>query len=690
MKVLEQRVQFLKGAGPRKAESLGRLGIETIHDLLHHWPRDHVDRSQLTMVRDLKEGTSATSLVEVVQVSVTPTRRGRQNFRATLKDRTGMIEAVWFNQPYLRNYLKKGVRLMVSGEIGRFGSRQFKSPEYELVTDEEQERLHTGRIVPRYPLTSGITQRMMRAFMRQALDSARDELVEHLPPTILEHRGLTPWQESVHEMHFPSSWKGMNAARRRIIYDELFMYQVVVASSKRAAASLPGVAFKAEGALSRRVARALPFELTTAQKRVLIEIRDDMRRPAPMNRLIEGDVGCGKTLVALLAACLALEEHYQVAFMAPTEILAEQHLRSLRALSNSDAVVVRLLTGRTGAAERKEFIEAAGRGDPGIYVGTHALIQDSVAFANLGLVIVDEQHRFGVRQRAELKEKGVQPDVLVMTATPIPRTLSLTLYGDLDVSVIDELPKGRQEVRTRVVSEKQRETVYEFIRKELLKGNRAFIVYPIIEESEKMSLRAASEMAEDLGAHPTFRGFRVGLMHGRMKGDEKGAVMQEFREGRTPLLVTTTVIEVGVDVPEATVMLVEHPERYGLAQLHQLRGRVGRGKSRATFVLLAGADLSKDVLERLRVLETTASGFDVAERDLDFRGPGQRFGARQHGSPELGFADLRKDRDLLTVARDDAVALIGQDPALAASEHARLHEMITARYGRRAAFFSVA
>ncbi len=690
MKTTDRLVQFLKGAGPRKAEALGRLGIRTLSDLLTHYPRRHVDRSQLTFVRDLAAGQSATSLVEVVEVSVQPTRHGRQNFHAHLRDETGSIKAIWFNQAYLRNYFKRGTRLMVSGEIERFGVLQFKNPEYELVTDEERELIHTGRIVPTYPLTAGISQRSLRALVRQALDLCREDLVEHLPEAMLQRRDLVGWSAAVESIHFPPSWVAKEKARRRIVYDDFFVYQLLTIRRREISASLPGIAFKAEGFLSRQVARSLPFELTHAQKKALLEIRDEMRLPRPMNRLLEGEVGSGKTLVALLASCLAIEEGYQVAFLAPTEILAEQHLASLTAFLGDETVRVRLLTGHTGAAERREVLEAAAAGESGIFAGTHALIQESVSFGNLGLVVVDEQHRFGVRQRADLVAKGRHPDVLVMTATPIPRTLAKVFFGDLTLSVIDELPKGRGKVRTRVAEEKNRERVYDFIRQELVKGHRAFVVYPIIEESEKVDLRAAAEMAENLRAHPVFRGFQVGLLHGKMKGDEKSEVMQDFRDGRCQLLVTTTVIEVGVDVPEATVMLVEHPDRYGLSQLHQLRGRIGRGSEAATFILLAGKDLGRETIKRLRVLETTTSGFEVAEKDLEIRGPGEVFGTRQHGEvPELSLARMGEDREVIQAAIEDAEALLGKDPELSEPACERLRERLIARYGGRAAFYHV-
>lgn len=683
-------VQFLKGAGPRRSELLGKLGIVWVDDLLRHYPRHYIDRSQLSLLRDVRPGQRVTCLVEVGQVKVRPTRRGLQNFHAILTDETGSVEAVWFNQPYLKNYMKRGVRLMVSGEVTRFGTVQLSNPEYELITDEEQDLLHTGRIVPVYPLTAGITQRLMRSYVRQALDLMLEEVEERVPERERLARGLLPIRQAVVDVHFPGSWAALRVARRRLVYDELFLYQALLVRRRHVSESRPGIAFAARGELSRRIARGLPFELTGAQKRALIEIRDDLRRSRPMRRLLMGEVGSGKTLVALLTACQALEEGYQVAVLAPTEILAEQHRDSMTRLVGDAPVSVHLLTGKTRAAPRREILAAAADGETAIFVGTHALIQDQVVFHRLGLVVVDEQHRFGVQQRADLQAKGEAPDVLVMTATPIPRTLALTFWGDLDISVLDELPRGRQPVRTKVTSAENREQVYQFVRRELERGHRAFVVCPLVSESEKSDLAAATEMAERLSLHSTFNGFRIGLLHGKMKGEDKASVMQDFRDGRCPLLVTTTVVEVGVDVPEATVMLVEHPDRYGLSQLHQLRGRVGRGEAPGTFVLLADRRLSAETLQRLRVLETTSSGFQVADEDLRIRGPGEFFGTRQHGLPDLQLANLAEDQDLLEQARTDAAAVVGADPELQDPVHDTLRRALVDRFGERAGLYHVA
>jgi ATP-dependent DNA helicase RecG len=535
-----------------------------------------------------------------------------------------------------------------------------------------------------------VSQRLMRSLVHQALDRCQESIAEHLPASILAERSLVPLSEALQEIHFPASWSGKDRARRRIVYDEFFLYQLLVARRRTVSEGLPGIAFAARGELSRRVARALPFDLTAAQKRALVQIRDDMRKPRPMNRLLMGEVGSGKTLVAALACCLAIEDGYQAAFLAPTEILAEQHFASLRRFLPEELVNVHLLTGRMTPRARRPVLAAAAAGDPAIVVGTHALFQEGVEFGKLGFVVVDEQHRFGVQERAELLAKGPHPDVLVMSATPIPRTLAMMFHGDLDISTLDELPKGRGKVTTRVTDESARESVYRFIRDEIDKGHRAYVVYPIITESEKVDLRAATEMADQLRVHPAFRGRTVGLLHGKMKGEDKSAVMLDFRAGRCHLLVTTTVVEVGVDVPEATVMVVEHPERYGLSQLHQLRGRIGRGAARSVFVLMAGPDIGSETLRRLRILESTTSGFRVAEEDLKIRGPGEVFGTRQHGMPELRLASLREDRELLEAAHRDALALVESDPELAGPDTAGLRRRLISEFGDRMGFYHVA
>ena len=640
MSKLRESVQFLKGAGPRRREQLGNIGIATIGDLLAHYPREYRDRTTLTPVGALEPGQKATSLVTVKSVSVRPTRQRRQNFFATLVDDEGdEVGAVWFNQPFLQNYVRVGATLMVSGEISRFGPLQFRNPEYDEVTAGEGDLLNMGRITPMYPLTAGINQKLMRSLVAQALEVAADDVEDVLPPALVEELDLIPLVDALRTLHFPDSWDAIDRARRRVVFEEVFLYQLMLAARRLRTKHLPGTAFRCKGALSREVARSLPFELTQAQKRVLIEIRDDLRKPSPMNRLLMGEVGSGKTVVALLAGCQAIEEGFQVAVLAPTEILAAQHHRSLGTfLEGRFDVPVHLLMGKTGAKARQLVLSEAASGRPAFFVGTHALIQQSVDFAALGLVVVDEQHRFGVAQRAELKAKGAYPHNLIMTATPIPRTLSLMFHEDLDVSRLDELPRGRQPIRTKVVGEASREKVYAFIRTELHRQRRAYVVCPLVEESEAVDLRDATDTAARLQRHPAFAEFDVGLLHGRLKADEKAEVMERFRSGAAPLLVTTTVVEVGVDVPEATVMLVEHPDRYGLSQLHQLRGRIGRGTDPSHFVLVAERGLSSDALKRLRILESTSSGFEIAEADLEDPGPRRRVrhAAERDVRPEIG------------------------------------------------------
>jgi ATP-dependent DNA helicase RecG len=689
---LERPVQFLKGAGPRRAELLGKLGIAVVGDLLEHYPHRYVDRSRIGLLADAREGAHVTCLVEVVDVSIRPTRHRRmKNFTALLRDESGAIEAIWFNQAYLQSAVKPGARLMVSGEVGRYGGRlQLRNPEYESITDDDQAMLHTGRIVPVYPLTGGVSQRLMRSLVRQAVDAAEGRVEETLPDALCRRLDLATRAEAVREIHFPLSWDAKERARRRLVYEELLIAQILISTRRRHVRSRPAIAFEAKGELARRVARRLPFELTGDQKRALVTIRDDLRAPHPMHRMVMGDVGSGKTVVAVLAGCLVIEDGYQVALLAPTELLAEQHARSMRLFLGGELVEVHLLTGSTRAKERRQILAAAAEGRPGFFLGTHAIIQDAVEFGRLGLVVIDEQHRFGVRQRAALGGKAGgadarDPDVLVMTATPIPRSLYMTRHGDLDLTRIEELPAGRGAVITRIVREPKREAVYDFVRGELEAGRRAYVVCPVIEESEATDLKAAEAMAARLASHAAFRAHRVGLVHGRMSSAEKAETMSAFRSGEIHVLVTTTVVEVGVDVPEATVMLVEHPERYGLSQLHQLRGRVGRGGDRSVFVLMAGRDVSREAYERLQVLVATRSGFEVAEKDLELRGPGDVIGTRQHGAPALQLLHPGEHDALVRTARDDANALLDRDPELMGGPAERaLRGRVISRFGEEA------
>ena len=631
----------------------------------------------------LKAGDRATIVARVLSCDVV--RRGpRATFVAALEDDSGAIVARWFNQPYLNTVLKVGTKAVVSGEVrfNRFTRRlELMNPAFEVIREQEAvELVHAGRVVPEYSSVGELSSRRIRRFVKTALDAFLGAVVEPLPEWVRARRSLPGVRDAVAQAHFPASLERAAEARARLAYEEFFLFQVMVGiRRKRAAAHEPAVRFDWSDVEHERFLSAIPFALTNAQTRVLREIRDDMARAASMNRLLQGDVGSGKTVVAAAAMHQAVVNGCQAAIMAPTEILAEQHYRSIGRLLAPLGDRVVLLRGGMRAAEREEALAMIESGEAQVVVGTHALIEDETRFTRLALAVVDEQHRFGVVQRAALRAKGASPDVLVMTATPIPRTLALTVYGDLDVSVLDELPPGRTPVVTAVRDEAGRARVYEFLKAQLAEGRQVFIVYPLVEESEKVQLAAATDMYEKL-REKVFRGAEVGLIHGRMRPDEKDLVMERFKAGATGVLVSTTVVEVGVDVPNATVMVVEHAERFGLAQLHQLRGRVGRGAHRSYCILMVGRGASDDARERIQVLADTNDGFAIAERDLELRGPGEFLGVRQHGLPHFSVADLSHDSRLLVLAREDAFELLARDPDMTGPDTRRVLDALSTRF----------
>jgi ATP-dependent DNA helicase RecG len=680
---LDTPLQFLKGVGPQRATLLAKLGLETVADALLHLPRRHEDRSQLTPLGRLAVGPEPRTCAGTV-AGMSPPPRGRPQVPlfVTLRDPTGFLRAVWFGQPYLARIFQRGQRLIVHGKIQPpnrgSGALEMRVDDYEIVEDAEDETLHTGRLVPVYPRTAGLQQRPLRALLKRLVDAHAAAVPELLPVGVLARRGLLPLGEALRAGHFPATEAERAAGLRRLVFDDFLILEVGLAIRRNREGRRPGLALNPPGELARRLRAALPFALTGAQERVWKEIRTDMAAPYPMNRLLQGDVGSGKTIVACLAILTAIEAGYQAALMAPTEILAEQHAMTLGRLLVPLGVEVTLLTNATRGKARRERLEALRAGAVACVVGTHALVQKSVGFKRFGLAVVDEQHRFGVVQRAILRGKGESPDVLVMTATPIPRTLALTLYGDLDVSVLDEMPPGRQRIVTGVRDERGRARVYAFLREQMQAGRQVYVVYPLVEESEVLDLRAATDMARRLQSE-IFPEFRVGLLHGRMSFAEKDGVMGEFRSGAIQLLVSTTVIEVGIDVPNATVMLVEHAERFGLSQLHQLRGRVGRGSERS-YCILMSAGASEEARRRLAAMEETGDGFRIAEADLGIRGPGDFFGTRQSGLPAFRVADLLRDAALLEEARQEAFALVAADPDLARPEHRALRAALLARW----------
>jgi ATP-dependent DNA helicase RecG len=606
-----------------------------------------------------------------------------------VRDAGGYFTAQWFGRPYLAQTFKRGQRVVLYGRVGVRDRRPLlDGPDFEILEEDEQASIHMGRIVPVYPLTEGLTQRPMRALLHRVVEGYAEAVAEILPERIRQRRRLLPAAAAYRAVHFPATLDAVAPARRRFAFEDFLVLQVGLALRRRERGTEAGHPLAPPGELVRGLLRGLPFALTGAQARVWEEIRRDLARPAPMNRLLQGDVGSGKTVIAVMALLTAVEAGYQAVLMAPTEILAEQHLATLRRLVAPLGVETVLLVAGQRAREREAALAALRGGTARLAVGTHALIQQAVELPRLGLAVVDEQHRFGVLQRASLRGKGEHPHVLVMTATPIPRTLALTLYGDLDVSVLDELPPGRQPVTTEWRTGARRERIYEFIRGELAQGRQAYVVYPLVEETEATDLKAATEMAERLQAD-VFPQATVGLIHGRLPADAKDQVMRGFKAGEIHVLVATTVIEVGIDVPNATVMLVEHAERFGLSQLHQLRGRVGRGAARAYCILLAEEPLSDEARRRLEAMRETQDGFRIAEVDLEIRGPGEFFGTRQSGLPEFRTGSLLAHGRLLEEAREDAIELVTRDPALRLAEHGPLREALLRRWQERLALASI-
>lgn len=676
---LTKPVMTLKGVGQKIAEKLNRLGAETIGDLLYLFPRRYDDYTLLRPINKLQYGEQVTVIGTIWQTKVRRTRNNQPIIECVVNDGTGSVQATWFNQPWLADQLPAGMQIVLSGKVEMFlGRLVFNSPEWEPL---ELEPLRTRRIVPIYPLTEGLTAAKMRELMQRTVKEWSTRVLDPLPLEIRKRRRLYSLSRAIQQMHFPDSHESMSRARRRLAYDELFLLQLGMQRQRREWQAHNGMPLRIEPEQFDVFMSALPFTLTGAQQRVIDEIRADLALSRPMNRLLQGDVGSGKTIVAAAAMVTAAWAGAQSALMAPTEILAEQHYRGLCALLEPLGLKVALLTGSTPAAERQATHEGLASGAIQILIGTHALIQPTVNFRRLGVVIIDEQHRFGVDQRAALREKGpvdngdaLSPHLLVMSATPIPRTLALSLYGDLDISILDEMPPGRQEIKTRWLRASERERAYNFIRRQTDEGRQAFLIYPLVEESEMIDARAAVEEHERLRSE-VFPDKRVGLVHGRLRPDEKEAAMRAFVGHETDMLVATSVIEVGVDVPNSTVIVIEGADRFGLAQLHQFRGRVGRGQHQSYCILIA-EDVSADAEQRLAALEATNDGFVLAERDLELRGPGEFFGRRQSGLPELRLASLLHDSDVLAMAQEDAAAVFAADPYLEGPEHQHLRESL--------------
>ena len=686
---LTTSVKYLKGVGPRRAEALARLGIKTVGDLLYHVPHRYLDATTVTPLARADVGREVTCVGRVVSTGVLPTRRGLRVFRAVLRDDSGLLECAWPGRPFLERQIRKGQLLLVTGPVRYYHGRQLVPREFIVLAEEgddgEAPVGGSGLVLPVYPATEGLTHRQIRALVQQHLDALLPLATDPHPAPFREAYGLIELRRALAVLHRPRQVAETEPGRRRLAFDELFDQQLVQARARHLAKrARAGITFELKRELTTRLKEHLPFELTADQRHAVREITEDMTAPLRMHRLLMGDVGTGKTVVALFAMLLAAENDYQAAIMAPTELLAEQHGSTLTRLLEPLAIRPELLLGRMTAAEKAAARERIAGGGARLVVGTHALIQESVSFRRLGLVVIDEQHRFGVEQRAALVEKGDAPDVLLLTATPIPRSLALTLYGDLDVTQIRERPPGRGEVKTALRTEAARKKIYDFLRSECAAGRQAYVIYPVIEESERADLKAATTMAEKLAK--TFAEFHVGLVHGRMKPEERDATMRGFRDNAVQILVATSVIEVGIDVPNASAMVIEHAERFGLAQLHQLRGRVGRGVAASHCILLSDVP---EAAPRLQAFCETTDGFKIAELDLQERGMGELAGARQSGGVPLRYANLETDLPLLEAARRAAAALIARDPALERREHTAYRERIVARYERGFELFRV-
>jgi ATP-dependent DNA helicase RecG len=683
---LDTPVTYLKGVGPARGELLARLGITMAGDLLWHVPHRYEDASTVTRIAAAEVGADITVLGQVIAKGVLPTRKGLRVFQAVVQDATGMIEVAWPGQPFLDRTINKGDWLLCTGQVRFFHGRRLQPREFVNLGPEE-EGTGEGRVLAVYSSTEGLSVRVLRALVQAHLDQLLPLVQEVLPREMLAQAGVPELPEAFRLVHRPTSVADALRGRARLAFEELLCVQLLHRKANQVAREARGgTAFVNRRDLTTRLRAVLPYTLTGAQIRAVREIVADMESPRRMHRLLQGDVGSGKTVVALFSALLAMENGAQVALMAPTELLAEQHARSIGALLASLDMSPVLLTGRLGAKDRRAALARLASHEPVLAIGTHALIQGDVAFADLGLAIIDEQHRFGVEQRATLGQKGRAPDVLLMSATPIPRSLALTLYGDLDVSVLDERPPGRHPITTVVRPESGRGKVFEFANAQLDAGRQVYVVYPLIETSEKMDLKAATVMYEELVQGP-FAHRRVALLHGRLRAEERDDIMRAFRDGTVDVLVATTVIEVGIDVGNATVMIIEHPERFGLSQLHQLRGRVGRGAEQSYCILLG--DVGVEAGERLALFAGTEDGFEIARADLQLRGMGDLFGAKQHGLPAFRIADPLRDEALNETARVVADRVLREDPDLTNPAHHGLRHLLTVGYARALELFRV-
>jgi len=679
--ILQNKAQYLKGVGPKRATQLVRLGIDTVYDLLYYLPRRYEDRREISPIKDVKPDGIYTVRGKVRTHGVWKSKKGMLIYEMTVNDRTGSIHGVWYNQPYLKRYFRAGQDIILYGKAERYKHLQMAHPDYEILKKEEAglETAHMGRIVPVYPLTEDVTQKYLRALIFSSLEANINSVREILPTHLRAKNLLADVRFAIRNIHFPHSFENLKMAYRRLVFEEFFILETALALvKKRSKKDSFGIKHEVREGLLESFQNMFPFKFTGEQLEAMKVIEGDMRSPRSMNRLLEGEVGSGKTAVAMYALLLTIKNGFQGAVMVPTETLAQQHYLTMSEFFMPLGINVRLLIGSASRQTKEEVRRELKDKAADIIIGTHALIQENVSFDKVGLVVVDEQHKFGVSQRAVFRQKGVKSDVLIMTATPIPRTLALTVYGDLDVTTMRGLPGGRLPISTYWVEEEREDRVYKFVREEISNGRQAYIVCPRIEKTEKSGLAAAEEIYEHL-QNDIFPDLRLALLHGRMKGSEKNKLMRSFKDNKINILVSTLVIEVGIDMPNATVMVIQNADRFGLSQLHQLRGRIGRGEYKSYCILLSDPK-SETARRRLEAFEQLQDGFELAEEDLSIRGPGEVFGTRQHGLPEIRFGDIVADKGILELARHEAFELIEKDSGLTGERNHPLRDVILERY----------